>query len=107
MAEGYIPMITNNSGVGYCKMPDGTLMQWGTVGQTFSASGSVDRTTTFATPFVSEPFICIQCLIGTDIGFDEAYLKSRGATEFVATLKNTYAGPNSVWIVWFAIGRWK
>ena len=29
MATGTVKQVTNNSGSGYCKMPDGTLMQWG------------------------------------------------------------------------------
>ena len=29
MAVSKIQQVTNNSGSNYCKMPDGTLMQWG------------------------------------------------------------------------------
>ena len=31
MAISIIKQVTNNSDTGYCKMPDGTLIQWGSV----------------------------------------------------------------------------
>ena len=32
MAQGIMQKVTNDSGTLYCKMPDGTLIQWGVDG---------------------------------------------------------------------------
>ena len=53
MATGTMEKVTNNSGSGYCKMPDGTLIQWSDI--TIEANAS-NVQITFEIPFISSTY---------------------------------------------------
>ena len=58
MASGKIEKIINGKN-NYCKMPDGTLIQYDTVAFLKTAVGRQDVTVNFKIPFVSYPKITI------------------------------------------------
>ena len=97
MASGTIQITTNETTSGSCKMPDGTLIQWGTV---TVPSGSYIETVTFAKAFANTN-----------------YTVTFGVYDAIEPSINTkYTGgcrigrtPNTASnnIEWQAIGRWK
>ena len=100
--------VKNNSGVtyndsfdhkGYCKMPDGTLIQWGTKQGIVQA----DTTFTFSIPFISYPTV----IASTGAGSVRVpvYVESVSNSSFELHF-DTYVD-RSKWGRWLAIGRWK
>lgn len=101
---------TNDSNSNYCKMPDGTLIQWGSVNITPSNPGSPfaysgGKNVTFEIPFLqgTTPIVI------TSPRENGGYWNS-GAINISSTLchiiiaGNTQAEKTANWI---AIGRWK
>ena len=106
-----IQKITNNSGDGYCKMPDGTLIQWGNVtGISFNNQNIVSGNFTFDIPFVAQGEVKI---FGTCAESSVADYIFRVGISCSATQANwTLASLNTISVNnrqfnWFAIGRWK
>lgn len=115
MATGIIEKTTNDSGNGYCKMPDGTMICWGAIALTGKAgtlrgnglytaefSGTL---ATFAKPFISKPSV-------TMTGDADAYNIITCATWNTTTITYTEIGrPTSGNVIphltYIAIGRWK
>jgi len=94
MATGTIKNAFNDSGAKYCKMPDGTMILWG--------SGYYENTTTITfspCAFISEPSVFVCQIYDTSSVTLNAIEPS--ATSF--KIKARQAG----WGKWFAIGRWK
>lgn len=111
MAEGYKNQTWNNSGTGYCKMPDGTLIQWGNVtGISFSNQNMVSGEFTFDIPFFSSSEVKI---FGTTAESGVADYIFRVGISCSATKVNwTLVSPNTISVnnrqfSWLAIGRWK
>lgn len=113
MATGSIKKVSNDSASGYCKMPDGTLMQWGTYKTTATSvtqTGSLYMVTlrpniTFPIPFYQDaPKVFLNQYGGYGAIFSSAY-------NSVGIYSIDIARPTSGTIVpdiaWFAIGRWK
>ena len=106
-----IEQITNNSGTGYCKMPDGTLIQWGntTVSATPNADTNVD--VTFPVAFVDTSYN-LSCEI---VGYYRSYAGSyydywvinRTTTKGTLRICNSGTLTPSIPLSWLAIGRWK
>lgn len=94
---GAVTTPQNDSGTGYCKMPDGTLIQWGTV---TVPSGSYIASITFAKVFANTNY-AVTLGIYDDIA-PSINTKSTGGCRIGRT-PNT-ASNN---IEWQAIGRWK
>ena len=98
MASGTIQISTNDSASTYCKMPDGTLIQWGAV--TIPSGVSVVEIK-FGYSFVDTNYsltlASYQNGISTNISSKEAGRGYVGRTPATAT--------NSM--DWIAIGRWK
>ena len=96
MATSTIKQVTNNSDNGYCKMPDGTLIQWG-----IEASAS-DATTDI---IMSESFNGTNYIVvGVDYGGYSGY------ATFAQMLTNKfriYRHGGTSQQQWLAIGRWK
>lgn len=117
MATGTIKQSANDSGNGYCKMPDGTLLQWGTAtitSGTFTANGAMyflATSVSFHLPFInSASFVSGSSKVGSAV---ELAFGVAGVTETTATVRNMFTQAitlsSSVPLVirWFAIGRWK
>ena len=102
MATGSMEKVTNNSGSGYCKMPDGTLIQWG---KDNIAENDANKTVLFPVSF-------------SDTNYS---LTVSGGFAYIPTVFFVYSAQtiNSVIIwksttdthvqpfSWIAIGRWK
>ena len=109
MATSTIKQVTNNSGSNYCKMPDGTLIQWGkesVASKTEKASlgyhGS--KAVTFAMAFVSLPVVIV-------CPHEDAGYWNSGCTDITNIgFKASIAGDQpsvARTVEWLAIGRWK
>ena len=103
MATGTMQKVTNDSGTGYCKMVDGTLMCWGN--STIPANN--DRIdVTFPVTFSDDPRYQITPVENGYTGTvslyswqrlkNKMYVINRGASQSKAILFD-----------WFAVGRWK
>ena len=122
MATGTIKQTTNNSGTGYCKMPDGTLIQWGRLsgitvnltalgnsglyGQTYVANNGI----VFPIAFVdSSYFVTGSFQYSTGNVFPLAVAYTAQATDHCfPSFFDAYArSGNDGRISWQAIGRWK
>ena len=108
MATSNIPQVTNDSGSNYCKMSDGTMIQWGvndvqcdTNGGVFGKIGSGNFT--FPKSFASRPVMT--CNIEETAGFWNATIVNITTTGFAIWI----AGDNTIVkpVYWIAIGRWK
>lgn len=109
MATGDIKQVTNNSGSNYCKMPDGTLIQWGVIGGYQSAKRrdltvnfpisflNTDAYQVFVTSMFSSESTPYECLgIVKHVSASQCIIHQVNATD---NYSNT--------IAWLAIGRWK
>ena len=93
----------NESGSGYCKMPDGTLLQWGSKA---IAANSTNVSITFDIPFASANAYSFT-----------AIPRYQNSSNVVLTIASQTASSISVYratstsyeqsVVWQAIGRWK
>ena len=109
MATGTIQMTANKGGDGYCKMPDGTLIQWGFVINTDVGYTGVS----FPVAFVNDSFI-----FSASPRYSSAYpaidyrtvsqknSNSSGVVNF-KTLTSTASYTTAAIADWLAIGRWK
>lgn len=118
MATGTIKQTTNNSGTGYCKMPDGTLIQWGDVWYTdvgsFTQNGAVyilAVALTFPKAFVDgNIFVTGSSKIGQapEFAFGVANKTSTNATiRCMNSTAQTVSTTTQLRVHWMAIGRWK
>lgn len=109
MASGTIVNTAVTGGAGYCKMPDGTLIQWGSVINTNVGYASV----TFPVAFVNDNFI-----FSASPRYSSAYPQidyrtvsqktsySVGVINF-KPLSSTGSYTTAAIADWLAIGRWK
>lgn len=106
MATSTINQIMNNSGTNYCKMPDGTLIQWGT-SQIARNAGANYVTATFPISFID----ISTGFVNYTTGHPELWMASIPETTKTTIRCCLYNGSStissSVDIWWFAIGRWK
>lgn len=108
MATGPIKQVTNNSGAGYCKMPDGTMIQWGSDGS-YASGNSRDTDVTMPLSFVDTNYIIMAMgLYSNDPNVYEVIhiAKTVSASKFTVHQKN----PTSNYLQkfrWLTIGRWK
>lgn len=110
MATGTVKQVTNNSGSGYCKMPDGTLIQWGTVSN-FKSGDKVlfpirfhDNTYRVSITPNYNTSTTIQCTYGVTGGGKY----TDGFTIYAwDTVTNTASTQSNLVVDWIAIGRWK
>lgn len=99
---------TNNSGSNYCKMPDGTLIQWGTKKITPTMSGGIfgytgGVTVTFDIPFNSH--VTVIASPYENAGYWNAGVTSLSLNSFFLTLAGNSQTEHEAY--WIAIGRWK
>ena len=97
---------SNVSGAGYCKMPDGTLICWGSESIT-RAAGVNTANAVFAQTFYSAPIVTVNYLTGRP---DLWYCSAQGTTTSGTTLTMYNSGSSSGTagtIEYIAVGRWK
>ena len=110
MATSTIKQVTNNSGANYCKMPDGTLIQWGTFSSALdiAANTTGEDTITFPTSFASFDFVPIFSVQSGAPAARQVGVKSRTSASVSVFIQNIFTGTWShPTIYWIAIGRWK
>lgn len=102
--------VNNDSGNNYCKMPDGTLIQWGTKSYsgTIAAGGTATDTVTFPTSFANSSYSLICNLLTSVPSQRTASLSTRSVSSATISLQNTYSSASDgATYSWIAIGRWK
>ena len=106
MAESKIQKVISDSGTGYCKMPDRTLIQWGVSPITRNA-GANYVTATFPISFIDIPVGFVNCVTG----HPEIWMASIPVTTKTTIQCCLYNGGSAISssseIWWIAIGRWK
>lgn len=110
MASGTIAQGMNNSGAGYCKMPDGTLIQWGRHASEVSVAASGGRaedTITFPITFVDANYIPSVSDTTSVCTQRRTAIRTRSAGSLGLYYENTNPGAWTPTVYWQAIGRWK
>lgn len=109
MATGTIQMTANKSENGYCKMPDGTLIQWGTVINPNAGYTAVSFPVTFATDnfiFSASPRYSSAYPVIDYRTIAQKVSNSGGVVNF-KPLSSTGSYTTAAIADWIAIGRWK
>lgn len=117
-SDGNVYPVSNASGTGYCKMPDGTLIQWGdkwyTDAGSFTANGSLyilPVALTFPIEFVNDSiFVSGSSKVGQapEFAFGVAAKTRTNATiRCFNTSAQTVSSSLQLRVYWMAIGRWK
>lgn len=111
MASGNTSQFTSSHayGTNYCKLPDGTLIQWGNSGATLDANGKATVHVVFPIEFYqTSPAVCVSCFTG-----GESYVTNNciGYNRTNATLDVYLSNPaQKNWgteVSWAAFGKWK
>ena len=109
MATGTIEKVTTTGGSGYCKLPDGTLICWGTVENGSDGYGEV----TFPVAFINKTY-AFNATPGYDSShrnFDYRVFASVNATTngivYFRQMSMDMAYTSPAMAHWQAIGRWK
>ena len=120
MATGTINVMTNESGTGYCKFPDGTLMCWGNKIIPISASDFQNWTTSdiqradlgaskinvsFPVNFIAAPAMFVTINNDAWAFVLSASAVYSGIDRITIARQNAYEASYN--IGWLAIGRWK
>ena len=111
MATQTIKSADNVSGAGYCKMPDGTLIQWGRATPVAFANGVCTKAISFPlqNAFISAPSVTAS-LVSSDVTYATANVihaeVNTATVRMVMYAATTYGGQNEI-IMWIAVGRWK
>ena len=98
MATSTIPQVINNSGTNYCRMPDGTLIQWG--------SATVDANAYVVSPNLAVPFVDTNYKVTiTPLSQNLTFsIGTKRVSNFAIGRVPVTSASNFDWI---AIGRWK
>ena len=104
-----------NSGTGYCKMPDGTLMCWGMIsflGANTSQWGelylcNINPSISFPIKFISNPSVTM-----TEAGMYSCFVVTansdkNGIGDMQLARASQFNTTATYYISWQAIGRWK
>lgn len=118
MASGTSKKVTADSGANYCKLPDGTLIQWGTTRLTSGSTNAYVSPINIAKVYIQFPipFASTDYLVfgsgkystgaSTPIGQTGETLTSCGVHWWDAAAR-TFSTSIPLVIKWCAIGRWK
>ena len=107
MATSKIEKVTNDSGSNYCKMPDGTLMCWGSVSDTASANSMEEVEITFPVDFIQNPSLTAIIRAWTDPRLLSVLRKTSFRDSGILRVSNISSQAMDFSIEWIAIGRWK
>lgn len=108
MASGTIPQTWNDSGTDYCKMPDGTLIQWGSASIERKVGINETPFITFSIPFTISPMVFTNFQTRAYAPYLSTNVSDVYAEKFKIILVNsdTYDYNNGA-VTWLAVGRWK
>jgi hypothetical protein len=104
--EEEVDALHNDSGSGYCKMPDGTLIQWGVF------LGKAGDAVTYPIEFSTTPFVYLTARYNTATTTKSVFSTSAiSNTSFLVygwdTQTNAISTATNLFATWLAIGRWK
>lgn len=102
--------LVNDSGAGYCKMPDGTLIQWGSTSIERNVGINESSAITFPIPYLSTTTPLIFTTFNTRAY--APYLSSNPSEVFYNQFKIVLVNSNATaysdgTVNWLAVGRWK
>lgn len=95
--------VTNNSESGYCKMPDGTLIQWGSEK---IASGTSSKAIAFQIAFNNANNVSVTLCPGYDNSIYVPLVWGGLTTTGFTVYRSSSESFNQA-VKWTAIGRWK
>lgn len=104
MAAGSIKKVSNDSASNYCKMPDGTLIQWGQGNIQTTAGSSVNKTINFSQAFNNVNYIAIGLNPNTG---DPITMTASAYTDTSMRVNVKDIATTTRYFTWFVIGRWK
>ena len=113
MATSTIKQVTSTSGSGYCKMLDGTLIQWGMVGQiTFSSEAMKEGSFMLPISFVDAGYRVLGTAVSTSINsyllrVGASPLNNREVSYAIGSGTGEAISANNRGFTWIAVGRWK
>ena len=107
MATSKVEKVTNDIESGKCKMPDGTLILWGSGTITGTSTTEADYYVTFASAFSASPIVTATMI--TSSYHRRIHIKGTSVYGFTITAANSVDGQNApdTWFNWIAVGRWK
>lgn len=107
MATDTIKKVSNDSENNYCKMPDGTLIQWGNTSLATAASSRESIALNFQLAFIDTPRVVASPSNSTRPDLYFANIRSIASDHFTLYVYNGYSSQISIPVDWIAIGRWK
>ena len=100
-----------NGGIGYSKLPDGTMLQWGFYSGSLTTNGNSNSTKDISFPytFSTNCHVCVNLTLETPAYQNGIMFDGLTFTKFRAILMGApYANtPYDSPFRWLAIGRWK
>lgn len=118
MATGTITKVSNDSGTGYCKMADGTMLQWGTLSLTsgtmsqYGALYGVAASIVFPIAFNDANIVVTgSSKYGNQpemsFGMTNSITASQAAVRLWDVASRAISSTNPFVVKWQAVGRWK
>lgn len=109
MSDGTNPLLPESaeSGTNYCKMADGTLMQYGhKSGIIVNSGATVSETISF--PLEFSPIVSVLTIPQTSLAqYFRTTVNAVSDSSFDVCVHSSYTSSANLTIRWFAIGRWK
>lgn len=99
-SKGDLPIYGSNANGQYCKLPDGTMLQWGSATSSTSAAQTVTYPAAFTS--LSQPFV--QSSIASQPVFST--VETTSLSSFTFSNWNLSSARVATGSLWFAIGRW-
>ena len=106
--DSVIQQQTNDSSAGYCKMPDGTLIQWGIIAVAREKGINTSDLINYLIPFIDFP----RTFASMNTSAYAPYLRVFPGESTKSTLRVTVLNEGDTafaeaYASWLAIGRWK
>ena len=110
--QNQINLLQTESANGYCKLPDGTMIQWGQASSFTLSNGILSATISMAQNFVGLNYSVMLTPQRNGIAYVTTPFYEANANGNVERTVNSFAiaakGTNTnITVNWFAIGRWK
>lgn len=107
--ESTIQQQTNNSGDGYCKMSDGTLIQWGRFEVEIPANNYVEKNLQYPIQFyasyIPQTFALVR--VWNNPSMYSIIQRSGDHNDTTFRIGTEATTLQTINVNWFAIGRWK
>ena len=106
MATESIKKVSNDSASGYCRMPDGTLIEWGSFSVSIGANTYIESELAFPIEFYNAPSLALTPQIWSNPADYSWVVRSASQSNPTLRLGNRGSATTVKWL-WIAIGRWK